>query len=453
MTQVISQPDKFVTAPEETSKPKRKFNRRLLLIPAGLLIVSAAGVSSWYYFSRPQTEALQLTGRIEGYPTDIGAKVGGRVNFVAVREGDRVRQGDVIVKLDDAEIQAQLRGTTARINAAKQQQQQALSQIEVVNSQIQEAELTMQQAMGDAKGRIFQAQENVAAAQAQVSQAQAVVNQAQSEIIRAQTQVDQAKSQLKLAKLNRDRYEQLFKEGAFSKQVFDQAQTNFETAQATYENSLAGLATAKATLESRKAAVDAAKRQVNAAQGALFQAQSTSINPDIRHAQVNALRRQLNVTKAQLAATAAEVNNAQATQQQVQAQIAYLNVLSPLDGVVITRSVEPGQVVTTGKTLLTVIDPNSVYLRGFIPEGKIGKIRVGQPAKVLLDSAPNRPLNAHVAAIDTQASFTPENIYFKEDRVKQVFGVKLSIDNPDGFAKPGMPADGEIQTEEKALAK
>ncbi|MFB2838260.1 HlyD family secretion protein [Floridanema evergladense] len=452
MTQISSHSKKFVPDAPEKTKSEHKFKPGLLRIPLALLIVGGLSFFAWNYFARPEKEALELSGRIEGYPTDIGAKVGGRISLVTVREGDRVNQGDIIVRLDDAEIQAQLRGAAARITAAEQQKQQALSQIEVINSQIQEAQLNMQQAMGDAKGKIFQAESNLAAAQAQTSQAEAIVNQAQAEVIRAQTQVDQAKSQLKLARVNRDRYAQLYKEGAFSKQVLDQAQTTFETAQATYENALAGLETNKATLASRIAGVDAAKRQVNAAQGALLQAQTTSINPEIRNAQVNALRRQLNVAKAQLAAAEAEVKNAQAAQQQIQAQLSYLNVVSPITGVVITRSVEPGEVVATGKTLLTVLNPNSVYLRGFIPEGKIGEVRVGQNAKVFLDSAPNQPLSASVAAIDTQASFTPENIYFKDDRVKQVFGVKLALDNPQGFAKPGMPADAEILPEQKSSA-
>lgn len=450
MTQLSSRPNKFITDDAKEPKNERKFNLALLRIPLVLLIVGGVGFFGWNYFARPQKESLELSGRIEGYPTDIGAKVGGRISLVTVREGDRVNQGDVIVRLDDAEIQAQLRGASAKITAAEQQKQQSLAQIEVVNSQIQEAQLNMQQAMGDAKGKIFQAESNLAAAQAQVSQAEAIVNQAKAEVIRAQTQVNQTKSQLKLARVNRDRYTQLYKEGAFSKQVFDEAQTKFETAQATYENAVAGLETSKATLASRKAAVDAAKRQVNAAQGGLLQAETTSINPDIRNAQVNALRRQLNVAKAQLATAEAEVKNAQAAQQQIQAQMSYLNVVSPINGVVLTRSVEPGEIVATGKTLLTVINPDSVYLRGFIPEGKIGKVRVGQNAKIFLDSAPKQPLNAHVAAIDTQASFTPENIYFKDDRVKQVFGVKLALDNPQGYAKPGMPADAEIIPEQKS---
>lgn len=93
---------------------------------------------------------------------------------------------------------------------------------------------------------------------------------------------------------------------------------------------------------------------------------------------------------------------------------------------------------------MSVLDLDTVYMRGFIPEGDIGRVRVGQTAEVYLDSDPDRPLRARVTAIDAEASFTPENIYFREDRVQQVFGVRLAIESPGGYAKPGMPADAEI---------
>jgi HlyD family secretion protein len=419
MAHSVSKFEETAKAPER-SPSIRKPNRHLLIIPVSLSLIGA-GVAAWYFLSRPKSEALQFSGRIEGYPTNVGSKVPGRVNYVAVREGERVRKGDTIVRLDDAEIQAQLQGATARVTSTQQQERQALLQIDVVESQIQEAQLNVQQATGDAKGRIFQAEANLASAEAQLSQAQA--------------QLSQAKAELKLAGTNRERFAQLLQQGAVPQQQFDQAQTNFETAQAT--------------LRSREAAVEAARRQVNAVQGGLVQAKTTALNPGIRNAQLDALRRQLGVARTQLAAAKAEVANATAARQQIQAQIAYLNVVSPIDGVVITRSAEPGEVVTTGKTLLTIINPNTVYLRGYIPEGEIGKVRVGQPAKVFLDSAPGRGMSAQVAAIDTQASFTPENIYFREDRVKQVFGVKLNIDNPAGLAKPGMPADAELVNDQE----
>ncbi|GAC1463518.1 MAG: HlyD family efflux transporter periplasmic adaptor subunit [Chamaesiphon sp.] len=421
MTQSLSQPKEPVLSSEQSQlEPKPKFR---LLILVGLLAIGI-GFSVWYVLSRPKSGALQLSGRIEGYPTDVGAKVGGRIEFVGVREGDLVRKGDVIVRLDDAEIRARLQGATARFIAAQQQERQARLQIDVVESQIQEAQLNLQQSAGDAKGRIFQAQSTVATAEAQLSQAEA--------------QVNQAKAELKLASHNRDRFFQLVKEGAIAQQQFDQAQTTFETA--------------RATLDNREAAVLAARRQVNAAQGAFVQAQTTGFNPGIRNAQLEALHRQLKVANSQIASASAEVTNAQAARLEIASQLSDLKVVSSIDGVVITRSVEPGQVVTTGKTLLTLINPSTVYLRGYIPEGEIGKVRVGQKAKVFLDSAPDRAMSAQVAAIDTQASFTPENIYFREDRVKQVFGVKLNINNPAGFAKPGMPADGEILLSEKNVS-
>src|SRR5262249_26986386 len=104
----------------------------------------------------------------------------------------------------------------------------------------------------------------------------------------------------------------------------------------------------------------------------------------------------------------------------------------------------PGAVVVPGQTLLSVINLNTVYLRGYVPEGQIGKVRVGQSSRVYLDSAPDQALASKVIQIDPEGSFTPENIYFKDDRVKQVFGIKIAINQPDGFAKPGMPADADI---------
>lgn len=418
MTQLGSPPiQERARHPEEVPKSKRKFNPRILIPIALLIIGGGLGVRSLLN-SRAEndTGTIRLSGRIEGYETNVGAKTAGRVDYIAVREGDQVRKGQVIVRLDDAEIQAQLRGASAQVAAAQQRERQTSLGINVLESQILEGQLTQQQSQGDAQGRIYEAEANIAQNEAQLAQAEAEVKQAASE--------------LKLASVDRDRYRQLVEQGAVNRQEFDQAQSTFETA--------------SAILGAREAAVNAARKQVTAAQGALVQAKATALNPSIRNAEINTLRAQLNQTRAEMQASKSDVANLIAAREQIRAQVAYLNVISPIDGVVTARSVEPGAVVTQGKTLLTVINPNTVYMRGYIPQGNIGKVRVGQRSRVFLDSAPTQPLGARVTAIDTQASFTPENIYFRDDRVKQVFGVKLAIDNPAGFAKPGMPADAEV---------
>lgn len=396
-------------------KGKRKLSPRLL-IPLGLLLVGL-GAATWYFLSpKPATNALRVSGRIEGYETDIGAKVAGRIRSVAVREGDEVQKDQVIVQLDDEEIQAQLKGASARLDSTEKEEEQARLQINLLENQILENQLYLKQAWGDAKGQIFQAESSVASTQAQLNQVIA--------------QVKQSKSELKLAQINRERYTQLVNEGVVTKQQFDQAQTTYEIA--------------LATLQSQEAAVASSRKLVNSAQGQLTQAQSTGLNPLIRNTQLAGLRTQIAQIRLKVAAAQANVVNAKASQQEIKAKIADLNVISPIEGIVVSRSVEPGAVITTGKTLLTVINPNTVYLRAFIPEGDIGRVQVGQKAQVFLDSAPKTPLSAKIAAIDTQASFTPENIYFQQDRVKQVFGIRIAINNPDGFAKPGMPADADI---------
>lgn len=170
-----------------------------------------------------------------------------------------------------------------------------------------------------------------------------------------------------------------------------------------------------------------------------------------QRAALAAARRRVAAVQMQIAQQHAEIASANANTQQARAQVTEaqanrqdLIVKAPFTGTVATRSAEPGEVVTAGTAIITLIDLNQVYLRGFVPEGQIGKIKLGQPARVYLDSNPTQSLDAYVSRIDPKATFTPENTYFRDDRVKQVVGLKLQLKTGFGYAKPGMPADGEV---------
>jgi len=400
---------------ERPNPPQSGFSPLKLLLPL-LLGGLAVGLAVRYGFNRENDRILEMSGRIEGYEADLGAKVGGRIEEITVREGDSVQKGQVVVRLDDAELQAQLNTATAGVEAAQEQVNQAQLQLQVMDSQMRESTLTVEQSQGDAIGRVSQASALVAAAQASLALSQA--------------QLQEAQAALQLIQTDRNRLGELLRQGAVSQQQFDQAQTQFQTAQET--------------VKARQAGVGAAQEQVSAAQGALTQSQSNRLNPEIRTVQLERLRIQKEQAVAQLATAAANLKRAQSAQQEVASRLADLTLKSPLDGVVMTRTAEPGEVIAPGAIVLTVVNLGEVYLRGYIPEGAVGAVQIGQPAQVFLDSAPDRPLKATVAAVDTEASFTPENIYFKNDRVTQVFGIKLTLENPDGFAKPGMPADAQL---------
>lgn len=337
---------------------------------------------------------------------------------VTAREGDTVKKGQLLVRLSDEEVQSELSAAIAQVSAAKQREAYARLQISVLADQLGDANLNLQQSQGDTQGK-------VAEGKALVSTAQAVVKQEQARVQEARALVEQAG-------VDSDRYAHLAIKGAETKQRYDVARTFYNTA--------------KAALQSRLAAVEAAQTAVNIAQAKLTQAQTTTLNPGRQQTNVSRLQIQAQQAHNTLAAAQADVKTAQANQQLIQSRLNNLTVKSPIDGVITTRSVEPGTVVLPSRPLLRVVDLSQVYLRGFIPGGQIAQVRVGQLANVYLDndSKHQKSFKATVTAIDSKASFTPENVYFQSDRVQQVFGVKLNLEQPSRLAKPGMPADAEI---------
>jgi HlyD family secretion protein len=377
--------------------------RRVAIVAVLVLAVAAFGV--WRFVLAPPAVppgVIAVSGRIEGDDSAVAAKTSGRIRQITVREGDRLEAGQVIAVLDDEQIRAREQQAMAAVRQAEARARLSQHQIAVLEEQLQQSRLGVGQARADAEGRVNEAEGRLAAAEAQLAQAEASYAQ---------------------AKWDREAMTRLFKKELVAEQEAQRAQNN-EEAQA--------------------AIVAAQRRQVEAARGALTAAKANLVNPAIRTSQVAAVQGQILQARADIAAAQAEAERARAQLDEAQANRKDLNVVAPFAGTVATRTAEPGEVVVAGTAIITLVNLGEVYLRAFVPEGQIGRVRVGQPARVYLDSAPARPLEAEVIRIDPQASFTPENTYFREDRVKQVVGVKLRLRRGEGFAKPGMPADGEI---------
>jgi len=412
------QPDKQPDKQPATSDLKSKiFKYRIPLI---LLFAVIILIIVFVYFTNKiahdNSGFLRFNGRIEGYETNVGAKIAGRVESIANREGEEVKLGQMLVRLSDEDIQAQLRGAKARYLEAIQSVHEAEAQLQVAREQVNQAKLGVTQSREDARGRIDQAAANVATQRATYKQAIA--------------QEIQAKADLELARIRIKRYDDLVLKGAVTQDEDDQAHS-------TYDGAVA-------TVEARHEAVLAALKQISSAEGALVQAKSNAINPPIRISQTSADVKTVAQNEAALARAKHDVQNAKAAIDEIEANIVYLNIRSPIHGLVTARTVEPGAVVAAGQTVISLIDLDTVFLRAYVPDGEIGKIRLGQRVNVFYDSTPKTAVKGKVIEIDPQASFTPENIYFRDDRVKQVFGIKIQIDNPDNYAKPGMPADADI---------
>jgi HlyD family secretion protein len=303
--------------------------------------------------------------------------------FVSGRiDGDSV---DISSKRDGKIVEIKVReGDTVEAGQvlAHISSEQDVAQVDAQKADVIDAERKLQEATSAAPARVSQAEANLASNQAELARYQAELQQAQ---------------------MDAERYPPLVKTGAAPQQTADQTETRVKSATAS---------------------VDAAHKQVLAAEANL--------------AQAKAQLEQIATAKANVAAS-------KATLRRFQANVNDLNITAPIAGTILTRSAEPGRVVSAGQTILTMVDLHKLYLRGFIPEGNVGRVKVGQQALVYLDSNPKEGIQAEVIRIDPQVMFTPENTYFKDDRVKQVMGVKLGLKGAYGLAKPGMPADGQIQ--------
>lgn len=149
-------------------------------------------------------------------------------------------------------------------------------------------------------------------------------------------------------------------------------------------------------------------------------------------------------------ATGAQLDSTKARLEELLKGLEDYHIVSPLTGVVLYKLVEPGEVVTPGGRVASLIDPNMLYMTLYVPEKQAGRIHLGDPARIRLDAFPNQWFPAYVMFISEQAEFTPKEVQTTEEREKLVFRVKLRVKQPpSSILKPGMPGEGFIKVDVK----
>jgi HlyD family secretion protein len=229
---------------------------------------------------------------------------------------------------------------------------------------------------------------------------------AQASVAQARAQLSKAVSIQQIAQRNFQRYSKLFNDGAISASEFDSRKLDYDSSTADVTNAMEFFEAAKASLET---------------------ARSSTVSVDVKQKQVE-------VSQANVNAYRAKLQELSANQQELQ-------IFAPIDGTIITRPVEVGQVVNAVSPLFVMINLNNIYMKIYIPESQIGKLQLGSEARIYVDAYADRYFVGKVTKISDQAQFTPKNVETKEERVKLVFAVEIAVDNPEGALKPGMPGD------------
>jgi len=224
-----------------------------------------------------------------------------------------------------------------------------------------------------------------------------------AEVARAEAGVASARFVLEDTRKNDQRYEQLFQKGVASAKERDLTRLNYDTAAARLAEAEANLSASRSNLKK----IDAARQDVAAARS--------------------------------------QIQAARAALEQADIQLQYARLKAPISGVITSRSMEPGEVVSPGREVLTLSDLARVDLKIFVDETAIGKVKPGQKADVRIDTYPDKIYTGHVAFVSPEGEFTPKIIQTKKERVKLVYLVKVSIPNPNYELKSGMPADAWLR--------
>ncbi len=413
-----------------------------------IVIIALVAYLAVRQYRQSSAEEGVHTGTIEAEESRVGSTVGGRVSATLVREGEMVEKGQRIVEFESDELDASLRAALA----ARQQARDRLADLEAGPrpQEIERAEAAAAQAKSQLdKLRRGSRPEEIAAAKAAMDQAKerlALLERGprKEAIDRAQAAYEAAKADLGLARQSLDRVEKLFAEGAVSAQARDEARARANVAAANEEAAKRLFDELKAG--SRPEEIAAARHAYNQAGAQYDLVTNGPRHEDIaaaadayRQAQAALAELEAGTRPYQTAQARAALKQASASADQIRAKRRERAVFAPISGQLQILGVQPGDTVSPGQSVATVIDPRDLFVKIYLSERELAGRRVGAKVPVVTESGVRA--TGVVERIPVQAEFTPRNVQTKDERALQVYAVKIRLRNPDLKLRAGMSAD------------
>ena len=378
-----------------------------------IAIVGGAALASCSRWQSDSADSIALSGNIELTQVNIAFKASGKLMELAVDEGAEVSKGTVLGRLDVDQLLKQRARDEASLAVVESQLVQQQTSIEYKSASLEASLEASAAALRQAEARL---EELKAGSRGQ-------------DIRQGEAATDQTRTQYVLAQEEWDRAQVLYANDDISTSARDQFKSRFESARAALRQA-----------EERLSLLQEGprKEEIESAQAQVAQARANA-------KQVEASRVELKRSRQELETRRAQIDQARAQLAVVDSQIADGTVVAPIDGFILVKSVEAGEIIAAGTPIVTLGDINKPWLRGYIREQDLGRIKLGMKAKVSTDSFPEKTYWGRISFIASEAEFTPKQIQTPEERVKLVYRIKIEIDNPQHELKLNMPADAEIQ--------
>jgi HlyD family secretion protein len=422
----------------------------LLLIIVLILAVAAVGYYAYSSYVTNNSNELKASGTIEAVQVNVSPETAGKIKDVLVDEGQTVKMGDPVLRLDDTLLTAQRSVASAQADAAQAAlttAQQNYDQI-LQNAVIAEKNTTANNWKFSAPDQFnqplwyFSQGEQLDSAQAGIQTAQQLLTDAQANLdkvigdlnnadfLKAEKRLADARVAFQAADDVKKQADSAAQNSGLQKAAVDawnDARDELDTAQGNYD-ALLSTKSAQDVLDAR-GKLAAAQQRYDAAVARLAPLQTGAQSPA-----VVAASNVLDQAKTALA-------SAQANLALLDAQFKKLTVYAPMDGVILNRNVEPGEFVQPGAAAFSMANLGDLTITVYVAEDHYGLIHLGQEANVTVDSFPGQTFTATVTYISDQAEFTPRNVQTVQGRSSTVYAVKLKVSDPAGKLKLGMPAD------------
>lgn len=363
-----------------------------------LAVLVGLGVLGWLYWQQHKPESLVVSGFIEADLIRVGSRVGGRVAKVNVAEGQRVKAGTPLFEIDPFDLQEQLKQAEAELAA----------------SQADHARLTA----GNRPQEIEQARAKYSRMAA--IHEKLVAGPRPREIEIAREELNRSKAGLELAESEHERVESLRKQGTAPKIELDLAIRQLKAAKA--DTAAAQLKLALLEEGTRKEDLAEAKAALAEAEEAVKLLEAGFRTEDIAKA-------------------AAQVTAAQSKAAAIKVRLDELVVTAPCDCVVEAIDLHPGDLVAMNAPAVSLLDTTKLWVRAYVPESRLGQVRQGQKVPIRVDSFPEAQFRGRLTFLAQEAEFTPRNVQTPEERSKQVFRIKVYLDEGLDQLRVGMAAD------------
>jgi HlyD family secretion protein len=390
----------------ETVKQRATGLRRHQKMLAILSAVVLAGIVIFAWVKARSTDGdqpIRVSGNIEVTDAELSFKIPGRVEARLVDEGQTVKEGQTVALLDSKELTQEVNRNKAEVEAARA----ALAKLEA----------------GSRPEEIAEAQ--AAASQAKARQQELENGSRPQEIAAAEAAYHSARADAKRLADDLDRYSGLYKKQLVSTQQYEAARTASQMANARERQ-------AKEQLDLLREGPR--KEEIAQARDAYRRAeqQYTLVKIGPRREDTDQARARLDQARESLGIA--------------ETRLGYATLRSPMSGFVLSKSIEPGEYVSAGTPIVTVADLENAWLRAYVNETDLGRVKLGQRVRATTDTYPGKVYDGLVSFISSQAEFTPKSVQTEKVRVKLVYRIKIDIRNPNMELKPGMPADAEIMT-------